>query len=289
MARPLRIAYPGALYHLTSRGNARQPIFLDDGDRRLFLHHLGEVVGRSRWRCRAFCLMTNHYHLLVETPEANVSRGMQRLNSLYSQGFNARHERVGHVLQGRFTGILVEQEEHELELARYVVLNPVRASLVAGPEEYPWSSLRATLGLDPCPEWLDAGSLRAAFGSRARYLEFVRAGIGRAAPWSLLRGVLLGSDEFVARLAPHVDPRLVAGELPREQRLGARPSLEVLLTDEVIASRRRRNEAIRELAHSGRYSMAEIARHLGLHYSTVSRIVGGAVGGSGLPPADVRP
>jgi REP element-mobilizing transposase RayT len=273
MARPLRIEFPGALYHLTSRGNARQPIFADDDDRRLFLHRLGEVVARHRWRCQAYCLMTNHYHLLVETPEANVSRGMQRLNSAYSQGFNSRHERVGHVLQGRFTGILVERDGHHLELARYVVLNPVRAGIVAAPEEYVWSSLRATLGLDPAPAWLDTGPVLAAFGSRARYLEHVRAGIGLDPPWSSLRGVLLGSDEFVARLASRVDPRAVEREIPRAQRLGSRPPLEVLFAPSVRSDRRLRNQRICELTRSGRFSAAEVSRHLGLHYSTVSRIV----------------
>src|SRR5512145_316717 len=109
MARPLRIEFPGALYHVTSRGNAREPIFLDDGDRQAFLVRLGQVVEGHRWRCFSYCLMTNHFHLLLETPEPNLSRGMRLLNGRYSQRFNRRHGRVGHVLQGRFKGILVER------------------------------------------------------------------------------------------------------------------------------------------------------------------------------------
>ena len=131
MARPLRIEFPGALYHVTSRGNARAPIFLEDRDRRQLLRILSDVVERYRWVCHAYCLMTNHYHLLVETPEANLSRGMRQLNGLYTQRFNRAHERVGHILQGRFGAVLVERDAHLLELARYVVLNPVRAGMVA--------------------------------------------------------------------------------------------------------------------------------------------------------------
>lgn len=272
MARPLRIEFAGALYHVTSRGNAREPIFLDDGDRHAFLERLAEVVDRHRWLCHAYCLMTNHYHLLVETPAADLSRGMHLLNGVYSQRFNVRHERVGHVLQGRFTAILVERESHHFELARYVVLNPVRAGIVRAPEEYRWSSLRATVGLDPAPPWLATGALLVGFGSRARYLAFVRAGIGLASPWTRLRGVLLGSDEFVARLAPRIDPKAAEAEIPRDQRLGSRPSLESLFPPAVCSNRRLRNARIRDLARSGRFSVAEVGRHLGLHYSTVSRI-----------------
>ena len=154
MARPLRIQYPGALYHVTSRGNARASIYADDGDRRRFLDVLGEVVESYRWCCQAYCLMPNHYHLVVETPQANLSRGMRHLNGLYTQRYNRHRSRVGHVFQGRFKGILVERESHLLELVRYVVLNPVRAGIVEAAENYAWSSLRATLRLAPAPSWL---------------------------------------------------------------------------------------------------------------------------------------
>jgi len=273
MARPLRIEYPGALYHVTSRGNAREPIFLEDADRYVFLDRLREVVESHCWLCHAYCLMTNHYHLLVETPEANLSRGMRRLNGRYSQGFNRRHERVGHLLQGRFTGVLVERESHLLELARYVVLNPVRARMVAAAEDYRWSSLRATVGLSPVPSWLTPGGLLARFGSCSRYLEFVREGVGAGSPWTALRGVLLGSDEFVERLAGRLERQAAEGEFPRKERLVHREPLEALFPSTVTMDRALRNDRIRELTGSGRYTAAEIGRHLDLHYSTVSRIV----------------
>jgi REP element-mobilizing transposase RayT len=273
MARPLRIEYPGALYHVTSRGNAREPIFLEDADRYVFLDRLREVVESHYWLCHAYCLMTNHHHLLVETPETNFSRGMRRLNGRYSQGFNRRHERVGHLLQGRFTGVLVERESHLLELARYVVLNPVRARMVAAAEDYRWSSLRATVGLSPVPSWLTPGGLLARFGSCSRYLEFVREGVGAGSPWTALRGVLLGSDEFVERLAGRLERQAAEGEFPRKERLVHREPLEALFPSTVTMDRALRNDRIRELTGSGRYTAAEIGRHLDLHYSTVSRIV----------------
>ncbi len=130
MARQLRLEYEGALYHVTVLGNGQQVIYIDDTDRSRFLELLGREVGQQHWRCYAYCLMDNHYHLLLETPEGNLSGGMRRLNGTYTQGFNRRYRRVRHVLQGRFKSLLVEKEAYLLELCRYIVLNPVRAHLV---------------------------------------------------------------------------------------------------------------------------------------------------------------
>jgi REP element-mobilizing transposase RayT len=139
MARPLRIEYPGAVYHITSRGNAYQDVFLDDADRERFLEVLKQTVDRFNWLCHAYCLMMNHYHLLIETVDPTLSRGMRQLNGVYTQAFNRRHERVGHLFQGRYKAILVEKETYLLELSRYIVLNPVRAKMVKKPEEWEWS------------------------------------------------------------------------------------------------------------------------------------------------------
>lgn len=277
-ARPLRIEFPGALYHVTSRGNAKVAIFLDDADREEFLWRLGGVVREHRWICHAYCLMTNHFHLLLETPEANLSRGMRRLNGAYSQHFNRRHERVGHLLQGRFHSVLVERDSHLLELARYVVLNPVRSGMVLVPESYRWSSLRATLGLAPAPTWLACGALLARFGSRSRYLDFVREGMGREGPWRELRGAILGSDAFVERVCGRLESASGEIEFPRKERLAHREPLDAHFLLGAGEARPARNDTIRALVHSGRYTAAEISRHLGLHYSTVSRIVAAGAG-----------
>ena len=142
--RPLRIEYSGAVYHVTSRGNAQQDIFDDDVDYREFLDVLCLVTRRFNWLIHAYCLMGNHYHLLVETPDGNLSAGMRQLNGVYTQRFNRRRERVGHVMQGRFKAIIVDKESYLAELCRYIVINPVRAGIKKRPEQWQWSSYRKT-------------------------------------------------------------------------------------------------------------------------------------------------
>src|SRR5713226_6360530 len=154
MARPLRIEYPGAVYHLTSRGNARKKIFLNDSDRDEFLATLGWVVERFGWRCHAYCLMDNHFHLLIETPQPNLSLGMRQLNGVYTQRFNRRHKRVGHLFQGRFKAILVERDSYLLALARLYRSQPNTRQdgpLCGG---LPLEQLPGDSGSCPGPAWL---------------------------------------------------------------------------------------------------------------------------------------
>ncbi len=148
MARPLRIEYEGAVYHVTSRGNARNKIFNDNRDREIFLSILSTVVVRYSWLCHSYCLMDNHYHIMIETPDANLSMGMRQLNGIYTQKYNKRHHKTGHIFEGRFKAILVQKDNYLLELCRYVVLNPVRAGVVGKPEDWRWSSYQATAGLE---------------------------------------------------------------------------------------------------------------------------------------------
>lgn len=164
MARPLRLEFAGAVYHLTSRGNARQKIFFSDTDRELLLATLAQVVSRYGWVCHAYCLMANHYHLLVETPKGNLSIGMRQLNGIYTQRFNRRHKRLGHLFQGRYKAILVENESYLLELCRYIVLNPVRVKGTVKLGAWKWSSYPATAGLAKVPEFLSIEWLLAQFG-----------------------------------------------------------------------------------------------------------------------------
>ena len=140
MARPLRLEFAGALDHVTSRGDRREAIYHDESDRGAWLEALGNVCERFNWVVHAYCQMTNHYHLLVETVEGNLSKGMRQLNGVYTQYFNRRHGLVGHLYQGRSKAILVQKETYLLELPRYVVLNPLRAGMVKSPENWPWSS-----------------------------------------------------------------------------------------------------------------------------------------------------
>ena len=207
MSRPLRLQFPGAVYHVTSRGNARQAIFADDRDRKRFLSLLEREIAQQRWRCHAYCLMDNHYHLLLETPEANLSRGMGRLNMAYAQGFNRRHERVGHLFQGRYKAILVQKDGHLAELCRYLVLNPVRAGLVESAEHWPWSSYRATASGRGATDWLTTRWILRRFDpdpgrARRAYRKFVKAGMGAPPPWRKLRaGTFLGGKAFLREMA----------------------------------------------------------------------------------------
>jgi REP-associated tyrosine transposase len=275
MARPLRIEFEGALYHVTSRGDERKAVFFDDADRAAFLKILGDVVGRFGWLCHAYCLMTNHYHLLIETPNANLSRGMRHLNGVYTQQFNRVHERVGHVMQGRFKSILVEKDSYLLELARYVVLNPVRARMVRSVRDWKWSSYRATAGQEApfaflTVEWLLSQFSKNPAEAVSQYRRFVRQGRG-VEVWEGLRGgILMGSDHFIQELTPRLHEMKNQREIPRTQRLAARPSLDDLFSD--VISNAERNQRIHEATRQHEYTLAQVQDHLGLHYSTISRI-----------------
>src|SRR5262245_17657940 len=187
MPRPPRVAPPGGIFHITSRGNRRQIIFFDDDDRRWFIRLLDRVVLKCRWKCHAYCLMDNHIHLLIETPDENLSEGMQWLLGRYAQDFNWRHGFDGHLFQGRFKSETVTSERHLLELSRYIVLNPVRARICARAEAWPWSSYRAAVGAVGAPPFLTVEWLLEQFGrtieaARLTYELFVADGAIRASP-----------------------------------------------------------------------------------------------------------
>lgn len=276
MVRPLRIEFPGALYHVTSRGNGRQKIFLDDYDNRKFLELLGKTVERFNWICHSFCLMVNHYHLMIETPDANLSSGMHHLNATFGQAHNKTHDTVGHLFQGRFKAIVVDRESYLLELARYVVLNPVRAEMVARPEDWPWSSYRATVGLPPAEKtgFLTTSWLLGRFGAdeaaaRKNYADFVASGVGIDSPWPKLQSQLfLGGEAFIDQLKDAIPEITAVREIPKIQRHANRPPLQDIFGD--WKTRRRRDEAILAAHVTHGYAQKEIADFLGIHYTTVS-------------------
>jgi REP element-mobilizing transposase RayT len=231
MARPLRLEFPGAVYHVISRGNEKSPIFREDRDRRTFLAILASVIRKESWRLHSFCLLDNHYHLLIETPLGKLSRGMHALNSRYSQAFNRRHDRCGHLFEGRFKGILVEKERHLLELHRYIVLNPVRAGLSDSPEDWTWSSYRATCGLVAVPPWLEIRWTLAQFGGDretavSSYVRFVLSGMAKSSPPTVSRQIFVGGETFVSAMARRLAPRVLDDDIPRLQRQPCPPTLE---------------------------------------------------------------
>jgi len=275
MARPLRIQYKGALYHITSRGNAGAKIFQTDSDRLQFLDVLSRVVSRFGWICHAHCLMSNHYHLLIETPSANLSQGMQLLNGVYTQRFNRASKRSGHVFQGRFKAILVEKDSHLLELARYIVLNPVRARAARSARAWPWSSYRATAGLVEIPEFLTVDWVLSQFGTRRTsairaYRHFVSQGSSLDVWDDLRAGSLLGSDEFAERMKPLLADAPLDPNILRRERDAARPSLKMLFSD--VTDRTTRDQRIHDAIRQHHYTLQEVGQYVGLHFSTISVI-----------------
>jgi putative transposase len=264
MARPLRLCYEDARYHVISRGTGDAAIYADELDRELFLTDLERAVDRHGWLCHAYCLMSSHYHLAIETPRANLPAGMQQLNGKHASRFNERHGRHGHLFGARYRSILIEDERYLLSLCRYIVLNPVRAGICTRPEEWPWSSYRATGGLDPTPQLLTTAVVLGAFGdtypaSQAAYREFVAGGIADALA-ERVRGERLGSDGFLRRRFG-IEPPLA--EIPRVQIEPERRPLAELFADEPFP--------VASAYRSHGYSLLEIGAYLGCHYSTVSR------------------
>lgn len=276
MSRPIRIEFSNALYHVTARGDRREDIFEDDADRQMFLSILAQVVTQCNWICHAWCLMDNHYHLLIQTPDGNLSKGMRQLNGVYTQASNRRHQRVGHLFQGRFKAILVDSDAYLLELARYVVLNPVRAGMVQKPVDWKWSSYRASVGLEPAAPWLAVDGLLAQFAKRRslaqqRYAQFVAEGIKAASPWSNLQGqVFLGDEQFVQRMQTHLLSSKDNVQIPLAQRRPPPPPLA-----EIARHAADRNAAIAAAYATGGYSYQQLADYFGLHFTTVGKIVRG--------------
>jgi len=218
--------------------------------------------------------MTNHYHLLVETPDSNLSLGMRQLNGVYTQRFNREHKRVGHVFQGRYKAILVEKESCLFELARYVVLNPVRAKMVRSAKDWRWSSYRATAGLSVPEKFLCIDWILSAFGKRKslaqeRYRDFVSAGRNQPAPWEqLLNQIYLGSEAFMSKAQGLLEKDRDLSEIPARQKRPIAKSL-----GEYASQGEGRDHAIVLAYRSGGYSMKEIGAFFDLHYSRVSRIL----------------
>ena len=273
MARPLRIEFPGALYHITSRGNAKADVYLDNQDRYNFLQQIQAICERYNWRCYGYCLMSNHYHLVMETGDATLCKGMRALNGVYAQTFNRSHGRAGHLFQGRYGAILVDKEAYLLELIRYVLLNPVRAHMTKSAGQYRWSSYQAMIGKAACPDWLGRDWVLSQFAksetrAQLKFIRFIRDGINQTPIWENLRNhIYLGDEHFVEQTQKGLPENKNLGEIPRLQRRKSAKPLEF------YAKRFPVKEAMRIAYATGEYSLKAIADYFGVHYSTVSRTV----------------
>jgi putative transposase len=274
MSRPIRLEFPDALYHITSRGDRREDIYDDDADREAFLKIFSKVIEQNNWYCYSYCLMSNHYHLLVQTPDANLSKGMRQLNGIYTQYYNRRHGLTGHLFQGRYKSILVDQDAYLLELSRYIVLNPVKSGMVKSVEKWVWSSYRAMVGMTPSSEWLSSEFLLSQFSKQRktaikRYRQFVSEGLKNSSIWHQLSNqVYLGDKAFVDRVQKYLPNDNGDIQIPKIQR---RPVARSLVEYESESDSR--NSAIKIAYASGAYSYQDIGSYFGLHFTRVGVIV----------------
>jgi REP element-mobilizing transposase RayT len=285
MSRPLRIEFPGAVYHVTSRGDRREPIYRDDEDRETHLAIIAQAMARFDAQVLAYCLMGNHYHLVLQTRQANLSRLMRHVNGVYTQAFNRRHAQGGHLFQGRFKAIVVDRDAYLVALCRYVERNPVAAGLVAVAREWRWSSCRAHIGEEGVPAWLDSDGLYGHLLGRPvetvtdrrkamrRYAGLVdEAAVDASTFWlDALRGqIFLGDEAFVAstqaRLAA---PQRAAAEIPKAQRRAP------FSLREHLEQGADRDEAMLSAYREHGATMTAIAAALGLSVSRVSRVIKG--------------
>lgn len=274
MARGPRVQLRGAIYHVMSRGNRKASIFEDDADCKAFEALLGEASNRYRMRCQSYCLMGNHYHAVLESSDVNLSDAMHWLNGVFAQRSNRRHQRAGHLLQGRFKSVLVGDDIYLRAVNAYVVLNPVKAGLVADPSAWRWSSYRATVGMQAAPGWLDLRWLNWVFGGRSkavaqqRFREFVHA----ASDGDLPAETLVHGDQVLREQV-----RAEIGEtqhhlrLPRQYRALARPTLAELFPRPMPKAERNQRILRAYVVHG--YRLSEVADCLCVHPNTISRIV----------------
>ncbi len=276
MSRPLRLEYTDALYHVTSRGDRREDIYDDETDRQIFLTIFAESIERFNWLCYAYCLMDNHYHLLVQTPDANLSKGMRQLNGVYTQAYNRRHGKTGHLFQGRYKAILVDADTYLLELSRYIVLNPVKVGMVKQVGEWPWSSYPAMVGDISVPPWLSKDYLLAQFSKQRKtairkYQIFVEEGIINGPIWTQLRQQMyLGDNTFIDKAQKHLSKDHDDIQIPQVLKRAPAESLDYYKTNT-----KNRNTAIIAAYASGGYSYQQIAEYFGVHFTTIGRIVRG--------------
>lgn len=278
MARSARVQFPGAVYHISARGNHQENIYFSDQDRKLFLRLLGTAAKRMNWICHAYCLMTNHYHLLLETPDGLLSNGMGYVNGVYTQKINLKYGLSGHLFQERFHSKLVEDNSQFLANVRYIMRNPMDANIVEDAIDWPWSSYRATIGQEKSPDFLMVDQVLSLFGTDRRiaqnyFREFIHI---KDKEEALIYMSHITVESIKAsttnRAVPSLDMHRSLRPLPRKQKIIGRPSLETIFEDIGYYEHEKRNETIVRAYQQYAYSQSEIGNFLGLHRATISRI-----------------
>lgn len=294
MGRPLRVEYAGALYHITSRGNERKKIFLEDRDRKKFLGTLEDYHSRYGILIHSFVLMDNHYHLILETPKGNLLKVMHGLNGGYTGYFNRRYGRSGHLFQGRYKGIIIDKDSYLIPLSRYIHLNPVRARVVERPEQYVWSSYPGYIGRGKAYKWVEYSWILSQFGSRRlgakrKYKEYTEEALRKKVEnplKSLHSQVILGGEEFVRKIRGMLTGKALSLEIVERKRLLEYPLVDELIKkvagafktkEEVVRGRRGRANTARKVAlylakrYTGLSNKAIGDLFGGIHYSAVSK------------------
>ncbi len=278
MGRPLRITYSGAYYHVTARGNEKKDIFKSRRDREQFLSYLESSVTRYSAVIHVYCLMSNHYHLLVETPNGNLPEIMRHINGAYTNYYNTKRRRVGHLFQGRYKAILIEADEYLMELSRYIHLNPVRAGMAAKPEEHPWSSYPEYIGARLAPDWLCMDAVKGHFSDKRKYRQFVEEMLNKDYESPLqgtVASTLLGGETFVQEImSKHIDGKPLERDVPAIRELSKSRKIEMIVENvsSVFGDEKLVQKAGIYLAH--RYSGArlkELGAYFGKKESAISQ------------------
>jgi REP element-mobilizing transposase RayT len=284
MARPLRITYPGAFYHVTSRGNEKKPIFKSLADREKFLFYLESATRRYDATIHVYCLMENHYHLLLETPSGNLSQIMRHINGAYTTYFNTKRQRAGHLLQGRFKAILVDMDQYAKELSRYIHLNPIRAKMVDGLQDYRWSSYLDYIGNRKPPAWLERDIILGYFGKKPsiaekNYREFIDKKLAQKYKSPLTEVVgsaVLGSADFVNEIKKRfIDGKKANRDLPAIRALSSKPAITEIIKEVESAFNRQpaqaKNVSLYLCHRHTASSLKQIGRHFNIGESAVSQ------------------
>ena len=270
MARPLRPEYAGAVYYVSSVGNRGQSVFQNSGDGNAWIEILEGVCGRFGCRCFGYCLMSDGYHLVIETPKSNLSKAIRQLNGVYTQRSNKLHDTDGHVFRGRYKSIVVEKEKYLLPLMAHIFLLPLRAGFVKHPNQFKWSSCRYLYGKDEAPEYIDLGWFSEGFSSDTdSFDEFLEENHSRDVISETRKQIYLGDDEFIELVQEKTKKGLHSKDIPRYQ--VTKPVSSVL--NGLERSGHSRDEAIARTYLTGDYTLREVADAVSVHYSVVSKIV----------------